>query len=215
MHASDTNCLFLVLLLLIPCIIFVWDTFKVHRINSIDDLKKILSTSTRPLTAGHCKLYNNTQFQCLPNVFIIGASKAGTTSLVNYLSHFPHVHFVERRITNIDHHKEVHRFDRATYERTWKSLELVHEWASSPIIDDPKDAVIHYTPHYLYAPTVPFDMRTFYPHTDDLQFLVMLRKPVDRMWSSYWFKNSYLFQGSDQGSLEDFLNTIQTQIHDR
>ena len=30
---------------------------------------------------------------------------------------------------------------------------------------DPYYSVVHYTPHYLYAPSVPFDLKKLYPHS--------------------------------------------------
>ena len=49
------------------------------------------------------------------------------------------------------------------------------------------------TPHYIYAPSVPYDVHKFYPHPGSLKFVVILRNPVDRALSSYWFKNSKRF----------------------
>ena len=59
--------------------------------------------------------------------------------------------------------------------------------------------IIHYTPQYLYAPSVPYDVREFYPNRDELKFLILLRDPVQRALSSYWFKNSGQFHSSDRG----------------
>jgi len=122
-----------------------------------------------------------------------------------------------------------------------QQVELADEWASSPLLSEPDLPVIHYTPQYLYSPTVPFDMKVFYPQDadsqtsesvaslvkaagsaaltaetlspkqsakhstsrTDMKFIVMLRNPTARAFSSYWFKNSHLFQpnGRDGGSI--------------
>jgi len=105
-----------------------------------------------------------------------------------------------------DKHKEVHRFDRNTFGWTIRGIELADELASSPLfpladLERFNPAVIHYTPHYLYAPTVPFEMRRFYPHPEQLKFIVMLRDPVERAISSYWFQNSHIFKGVNKGLL--------------
>jgi hypothetical protein len=202
-------------ILVTACLIFLCDVLRVHRINSFREVQNILLTTSRPTDGSHCRIYNASHHQCLPNVLIIGASKAGTTTLVNYLRQLRRVHFVDRRLTKNDNHTEVHRFDRASYGRAWKSIELLHEWASSPIIQNKNDIVIHYTPHYLFAPTVPFEMNSFYPHTQDIKFIVSIRDPVDRMWSSYWFKNSHLFHGEDKGTMKEFREVIQSQICER
>ena len=72
----------------------------------------------------------------------------------------------------------------------------------------PTDPVVHYTPHYLYAPTVPFDVASFYPHAPSLRFLAMLREPVSRAVSSYWFKQP----GQAGGSAGGFKVSVQNEI---
>ena len=54
-------------------------------------------------------------------------------------------------------------------------------------------AVVHYTPHYLYDPAVPTRMRASFGHLGGslpalLRFVVILREPVSRAISSFWFK---------------------------
>ena len=82
-------------------------------------------------------------------------------------------------------------------------VELADEWASSPIIPiegGSSMSIVHYTPHYLYAPTVPFELtELFRRHIQECKFVVVLRDPVQRSESSYWFKNSRWFKGADQG----------------
>lgn len=67
---------------------------------------------------------------------------------------------------------------------------------------------MHYTPHYLYAPTVPFDVASFYPHAPTLRFLAMLREPVSRAVSSYWFKQP----GQAGGSAGGFKVSVRNEI---
>jgi hypothetical protein len=121
----------------------------------------------------------------------------------------------------MDKHTEVHRFDRPSYDNSIAWFELLHEWASSPLLpggtDGEQSLVVHYTPHYLYAPTVPFDIATLFPPMvqSDLRFLVTLRDPVERTVSSYWFKQSHLFQEEDRGSIEDMWSTISKDVSAR
>eukprot|EP01036_Dinobryon_divergens_P025548 gene25548-34106_t len=103
---------------------------------------------------------------------------------------------------------------------TIREIELADELASAPVISMSElqahaPAVVHYTPHYLYAPTVPFDMRRFYAHARHLKFIVMLRDPVDRAWSSYWFQNSHIFRGVNRGSKEEFLDSFAREMSQR
>jgi len=187
---------------------------SVHRVKGLKELQIVLETMSKPLYNSRCRQHNGTHYQCLPNVFLIGASKCGTTTLVDYLKEYPHVGFVKRRIVP-DKHTEVHRFDRNTYGWALKEIDLADEWASSPIYTDPNVPIIHYTPHYLYAPTVPYEMKEFYPNPEKLKFIVMLRNPIDRAISSYWFQNSHLFHDNDQGSIEEFQNLVLKEMSER
>lgn len=170
-----------------------------HRVQDLEDVRAVVVTLTAPSLSTRCLDAGEGQRRCLPNVIMIGASKCGTTSLVDYLGRHDNVSFVNRRIHKVDKHREIHRFDRNTFGMAMKAVELADEWTSSPIVSSENIVVIHYTPHYIYAPTVPYEMKRFYPHASELKFVVMLREPVKRAWSSYWFHNSHLIQGIDKG----------------
>jgi hypothetical protein len=186
--------------------------FGFHRFSTLTALHTAVSTGLLPeanielasadaaQSHGRCKILNKTHFKCLPNIFFIGASKCGTTSISRLLYQTPGVHFVRRHVEQQDKHMEVHRFDRNTfpYASTW--LETADELASSPALSDPDEPLIHYTPHYLFAPTVPFEMHDFFARRPgnlirELKFIVSLRNPVNRAMSSYWFKNSKISNG--------------------
>jgi hypothetical protein len=188
-----------------------------HRFYSINDVSKAITIYNLAESSGEsrCKEVNSTEFICLPSVLFIGASKCGTTTLTDQLASHSKVHFVGRRITPTDHHREVHRFDRNSYEYAIKSIEYLDELASSPRVSNINDPIIHYTPHYFFSPSVPFEVKSFYKHSSRLKFILMLRDPVDRALSSYWFKNSHLFHESDLGELEDFWNHSVAEILER
>ncbi|KAJ1442946.1 P-loop containing nucleoside triphosphate hydrolase protein, partial [Ochromonadaceae sp. CCMP2298] len=189
---------------------------SVHRLRGLGDVRAVLNTIALPKTSPRCRRFNETHLRCLPNVMLIGQSKCGTTSLVTYLKSLPDVHFVSRRVYKVDtNHSAVHRFDRNTFPFAWTALDLADEWASSPLVPSENSVVIHDTPHYFYAPTVPFDVARFYPHAQEMQFIVMLREPVPRAWSSYWFKKSYMFSGSDQGSAAEFMDLARSEMQTR
>ena len=114
--------------------------------------------TSESLTA--CKALNDTHVVCLPNVFFVGASKCGTTTMSDVLLYHPRIRFVRRRIVAHGHHREVHRFDRDTYQYAINWIERLDAWASSPIVprnqvpctnNVPQSSihVVHYTPHYL------------------------------------------------------------------
>ena len=191
--------LFVCPLLFLLFLSFCYFILSTHRILSINHAKKLISIHNLANYNERCKVFNHTHYHCLPNVFLIGASKCGTTSLSDYLIGHPLIKFVRRRLIDIDTHREVHRFDRYNYRYSIKKIELLDEWGSTPLVTDSSAIVIHYTPHYLYAPTVPFELKEFYPSYEKLKFIVMLRNPVDRALSSYWFQNSKLFNQRDKG----------------
>jgi Sulfotransferase domain len=187
-----------------------------HRIGNIRDAAKVISVARLPDKGDdRCKIFNATHYICLPNVFLIGASKCGTTSVMDYLLHHDKVTYVRRRISPVDRHKEVHRFDRKSYAWSSNIIELADEWASSPVVPSTDFAVIHYTPHYIYAPTVPFEMRKFYSHSERLKFIVLLRDPIERALSSYWFQNSHLFHKEDRGSIREFEDLARAEMIQR
>ena len=200
-----------------------------HRISSLEQLQQVGELARQPLLDWRCRGMNETHARCLPNVFSIGASRCGTTSLVASLRKHPHISFVRRSrptgvgstssahsanilqssdtsastsasksdsssvVRNREPHSEVHRFDRNTYFYGSPRVELLQEWLASPPVprvrrvrtssansgstqSEPAQelskgrsssgamhthadhAVIHYTPHYLYAPSVPADL---------------------------------------------------------
>lgn len=203
--------------LVASAVIFHIYIFNFHRVQTYQDFMTISMISRMPSWENDeksCKRLNATHFICLPNVFFIGASKSGTTSMTDYLIQHPRIKFIRRRISPKDKHREVHRFDRNSYNWALKWIELGDEWASSPPITDKSTVIIHYTPHYLYAPSVPFELRQFHPKPDKLKFIIMLRNPIDRAWSSYWFQHSHLFNaaGNDTGSFEEFEKLALREI---
>ncbi len=114
----------------------------------------------------------------LPNFFIVGAAKAGTTSLHSYLSAHPNVFMSPI--------KEPHYF--ASFERTPQHDNFL------PLIRDPEEylalfgdcegqsAVGEASPSYLCDPLAPARIRSTVP---DAKIIISLRDPVDRAHSHY------------------------------
>jgi hypothetical protein len=214
---SRIQLLILLISFLFPSVIYLYIT-GFHRLVNLRELFNAFHTMTLPVVKGHplCRHINSTHYKCLPNTFLIGASKCGTTSLIEYLSDINGIEIVNRRISVRDHHREIHRFDRNTYNYALDYIELADEWASSPIVTNPNTVIIHYTPHYLYSPMAPYHMRNFYPSDDDSKnlkkFIVMLRDPVERSLSAYWFANSHLFgKKENKGSITEFMNLFYNE----
>jgi Sulfotransferase domain len=117
----------------------------------------------------------------LPNTIILGAQKAGTTTLFALLSRHPCV------VTSFT--KEVHFFDvhqdrgikwyRAHFPTTRQAEELALEGLPQ--------AVLEASPYYLFHPSVPDRLAETIP---DARFVVLLRDPVVRAWSHYWHERT-------------------------
>jgi hypothetical protein len=102
-----------------------------------------------------------------PDYIIIGAQRAGTTSMYRYLSDHPNVGAAYR--------KEVHYFDRY-FGKGWDWY-LAHfpVRGAFPIVGEA-------SPYYLFHPEVPRRLKDVLP---DTKFLVLLRNPIDRAQSHY------------------------------
>lgn len=77
-------------------------------------MRSVLTKPINPNSKDRCRQWDDTRLLCLPNVFLIGASKCGTSSWFNYLVQHPRVTSVRRRTNSKgvrDVSNEVHRFD--------------------------------------------------------------------------------------------------------
>jgi Sulfotransferase domain len=107
--------------------------------------------------------------RCLPDVVILGAQRAGTTSLFNWLAAHPSV----APSTT----KEVHYFDLnyAKGERWYRS-----HFPLRPV----RRMSIEATPYLLFHPLAPGRAAVDLPGST--RFVVLLRDPVQRAISHYW-----------------------------
>ena len=113
-------------------------------------------------------------FDRMPNLFVIGAAKAGTTALYYYLAQHPQV-FLSRV-------KEPEFFSREEYYA--RGLDWYQDWYFEGAEDYPVRAEA--TPHYLYwsekvAPRIKEAYRE-----RPVKFIVSFRDPVSRAYSWYW-----------------------------
>lgn len=131
-----------------------------------------------PLT-GYCLM-------SLPNFLLIGAAKAGTTSLYHYLGQHPEVYMSPVKEPNFlafapgetAHYRgpldaerlsRPYTIDRAAYERLFDGVAG-------------QRAVGEASHWYLYHPGAPARMRQIVP---EARLLAVLRNPVDRAYSTY------------------------------
>jgi hypothetical protein len=101
-----------------------------------------------------------------PDFLIVGAMKAGTTTLANLLNQSPHIFLPG---------KELHYFDR-DFDKPFKSY--LNNFPS-----DQHQVVGEKTPTYSYDPEVPKRIHEVLP---DVKLIWILRNPVDRAYSNYW-----------------------------
>lgn len=109
----------------------------------------------------------------LPNFFILGAAKCGTTSLANNLRAHPDVFIPEI--------KEVRFFDT---EPSWAQGLAWYERFYEPAGGE--RALGDATPSYLYLPVVP--PRLLHTVGGSARHVALLRDPVDRTYSHYWHR---------------------------
>jgi hypothetical protein len=117
----------------------------------------------------------------LPNAVILGAQKAGTTTLFDLLARHPFV------LTSCI--KEVHFFDLQQargldWYRAHFPLARQAENLGSPGLHP---VVLEASPYYLFHPAVPARLTRVLPHA---RLIVLLRDPVARAWSHYWHERT-------------------------
>lgn len=107
----------------------------------------------------------------LPNFLVIGAQRCGTSWLYQQLKNHPEIYLNKTR-------KEIHYFDRY-YSRGIKWYEKFFPADSQTIQNK---WIGESTPDYLYCPEAP---RRIYETLGDCKFIVMVRNPAKRAYSSY------------------------------
>jgi hypothetical protein len=126
----------------------------------------------------------------LPNFLIIGAAKAGTTSLHHYLRQHPDVFMAPR---------EPRYFAREGAEAgspviwTRDAYERLFDGATT------ERAIGEASPQYLNHPSAPGEIATVLP---DAKLVVSLRNPADRAYSSYLGR---LIAGGERRTVDEAL----------
>jgi hypothetical protein len=109
----------------------------------------------------------------LPNFLIIGAAKAGTTSIYHYLQQHPDVFMSPvkepRYYWQEGRGKRLEIYEREEYEQLFSGVTS-------------QRAVGEATTHYLNSPSAPEMIAADLP---DVKLIVSLRNPADRAYSSY------------------------------
>ncbi len=106
----------------------------------------------------------------LPDCIVIGAQRAGTSSLYRNLLQHPGISGATR--------KEVHYFDQNYHQ----GANWYRSFFSPPGPGEPPRLNVEATPYYLYHPAVPARVKALLPNA---RFIALLRDPVERAWSGY------------------------------
>ena len=122
----------------------------------------------------------------IPNFFLIGANKAGTTSLHYYLSQHPDVF--------MSNPKEP-RFFSTEYERGFDHYRKAYfrDYGGERVVGDAAT-------QHLY---LPFVAERIAASVRDPRFAVICRNPVDRLISNYWHRTTI---GLESRSLEEVID---------
>ena len=113
---------------------------------------------------------------------IVGAQKAGTSALAQFLDAHPEIGMSSR--------KEVHLFDAPEYSRDWTPADIDARYrphfAHNRFTGLPGEPVLgEATPIYLFLRDVPGELRRYNPA---LKVIVLLRDPVERAISHYYME---------------------------
>jgi len=146
-------------------------------------LRETIKQSTRSVRKAW--RYRTRGYRCLPDFLIIGAQKAGTTSLYHLLGRHPGVR------PSVGS-KETHFFD--------DKYGLGLEWYRAQFpIERKGRRTFEATPYYLFHPLAPCRAAATQP---DLRLVAIVRNPVDRAYSHYQHQ---VRQGREPLSFEDAL----------
>lgn len=124
----------------------------------------------------------------LPSFVIAGAAKSGTTSLSRYLAGHPEIYLPDHEMNyfafakhapdyTVAHSKLMNTFDR--YQSFYQ-----FPYNMAPHITGEKSV------SYLYAPWVNHvikNIKAIHPLRESLKIIIILRQPIDRMYSQYIF----------------------------
>ena len=133
----------------------------------------------------------------LPDFLCIGAQRCGTTTLWELLARHPRIFLPET--------KELHYFD----DRDGSFAAGIDSYAAH-FADAPDDAVCgESSPEYLYFPEAGDRIAEALP---DARLIAILRDPVERAWSHYWFN---VRRGREWLSFEEALDREPERIADR
>jgi hypothetical protein len=136
-----------------------------------------------------------------PDFLVIGAQKAGTTSLTSMLRQHPNIAGSTR--------KEVHFFDHDDWfaKRNWSSY---HSYFPLPLKVKKNTLLFESTPNYLYHPKVA---ERIFHYNPKIKLVILLRNPSLRALSGWtMYHDEYLNSDKYPSITESFEECINREI---
>lgn len=143
----------------------------------------------------------------MPNFFIVGAQKAGTTSLYHYLNQHPQVYMSPR--------KEPHFFEGmdSEFRRPGRRSTPVNDLAEYQALFEGASverAIGEASASYLYSPRAPGLIKSSVP---EAKIIAILRNPADRAYSN--FLHCVQVGREPLGSFVEALQAEETRMRDK
>jgi len=130
-----------------------------------------------------------------PNFFIVGAPKAGTTSIFNYLKNHPEVFLPLVKEPNFFSHKEL--LSERLYYKESIIISDIASYEKLFINAKRHKAVGEASVSYLFYESVPQRIKQYSPNA---KVIILLRNPIDRAYSHYLmdYRSGYIDEDFDK-----------------
>lgn len=142
----------------------------------------------------------------MPNFLIIGAAKAGTSSLYEYLKQHPQIWMSPVKETNFFAFEGETLDFRGPGDQDWISsfsITKIEDYLNLFQGAENKIAIGEASPLYLYSPKAPERIRHYIPET---KLIAILRNPVERAYSQF-----LMFLRDGREPLYDFAEAIEQE----
>jgi len=161
-----------------------------------------------PKTASHSQRSLSMK---MPNFFIIGAMKSGTTSVYEWLKQHPQIYMSHRKEPNFFSSDGVEYINRPGGRKSeYPIIKDIEDYCALFKDVSNESAIGEATVGYLFNPRTPERLRLYVP---DARLIAILRDPVDRAFSHYRMR---IRQGDEQVSdFEEAFHMEENRIRNK
>jgi hypothetical protein len=147
------------------------------------------------------KCHINNRIRNLPDFLIVGAPKSGTTSLHFYLKEHPEVFMPEIKETLF--FQIISNPNKSQLKYMKRPINTFEDYLT--LFDNSQKKVAGEScPSYLYYHNYTIkNLKKYHPCWEDLKIIIILREPIDKIISHYYYLNRILHAGNE--SLEKIL----------